>query len=177
MFDGSVNLLPSVSRCFFLELARRRVPPRGRAAKVARTHVSQHTYVVRPFEQAHGPLAACLLLQVLVDRMRTLLQPFVLRRLKIELKDQLVEKAHVMCKVRWPKPPPAGFEAPCGPVSGWVLCLLWCCWGSFEDQLVEKAHVDVRGASKPPNSGFSVGDLFTAPGRSGAGCVQSGICP
>ncbi len=35
----------------------------------------------------------------LVERMRTLLQPFVLRRLKIELKDQLVEKAHVMREV------------------------------------------------------------------------------
>jgi len=37
---------------------------------------------------------------VLVERMRTLLQPFVLRRLKSELKDQLVEKAHVMREVR-----------------------------------------------------------------------------
>jgi hypothetical protein len=38
----------------------------------------------------------------LVDRMRSLLQPFVLRRLKIELKDQLVEKAHVMEEVGLP---------------------------------------------------------------------------
>jgi SNF2 family DNA or RNA helicase len=38
--------------------------------------------------------------QVLVERMRSLLQPFVLRRLKNELKDQLVDKAHVMHEVR-----------------------------------------------------------------------------
>jgi hypothetical protein len=38
-----------------------------------------------------------------VERMRQLLQPFVLRRLKNELKDQLVEKAHVMKEVRRPR--------------------------------------------------------------------------
>jgi hypothetical protein len=38
--------------------------------------------------------------RALVGRMRALLQPFVLRRLKNELKDQLVDKSHVMHEVR-----------------------------------------------------------------------------
>ena len=56
--------------------------------------------------------------RALVDRMRSLLQPFVLRRLKSELKDQLVDKDHVMVEVRGAQgyvmrsPPKLEFSGP-----------------------------------------------------------------
>jgi hypothetical protein len=71
--------------------------------------------------------------RVLVERMRTLLQPFVLRRLKIELKDQLVEKAHVMKEV--------------GEGRRAGVCIKGWGWGvagvgpEGKDQLVEEVHV------------------------------------